>query len=654
MRTTSRAGYENLTKRLNNLYGKYVSPPDRIPLSEWAEKHIYIGGGTGPDVGPMRTAKAPYQKEILDECGNPHIRRIVLQMAAQTGKTIMQSCVGGYYMAGDPSSILAVLPSTSAAKKWHFSKLSPTIAASPILSDLLLENTILRKIYPGGYFVLVGARSVDAFRMLSVRVLLLDEVDAWPASIKEEGDPLSLARGRTTAYWNSKEILVSTPTTMGTSIIHPEFLDSDQRHFYVPCPACGQYQVLYWRSIGYDNDNPKTAHFRCQFTKETVTNEEWIAKNHYYKDRKRFKKCGKKASEAKKMEMLRKGIWVPHNPESDTPGFWLPATYSPWFSWEQLVREWVKAKLPDQQKTFIQTRLAEPWEERTDRIESHELMARQETYAAPCPEGVGFIIGSVDVQQNRLECTVWGIGKDEEVWALDHQIFYGEVYQQTAWNQLARFMNEASYANVHGARAVVNAWAIDTGAFTPHVYPFIRKMSIVGIPIYGTKGSSNYKADPTPSRPSFNREHKVNIWEIGVNEIKNILIPRMSTEPPGPGTLHIPLTVDAEFLNQLTSEERIRKTNRKSGMVEMFWKQRYPRNEILDTYVYAYAVYLMHFKNKGANIDMAVERIKTTVVPEEITEPKQEKKQEIKLEPFKPERKRQLPGQGSWYSGFGR
>ena len=614
---------------------------------------MVIGGG--PEAGPYNHRGFPYQKEILDSCGDPTVRRVVMMCASQVGKTILQGVVAGYYMAAEPSRILAVLPSNSGARKWNYSKLEPSIMATPILRNLITEHSILKKIFPGGFLVLCGAMSTDAFRMLDVRVLLLDELDAWPATIADEGSPLSLARGRTTVYWDSKEILVSTPTTVDTSLIYPEYLAGDQRKFYVPCPECGQYQVLNWKAIGYTNDDPKTAHFKCQFNDESIADEEFRDDNFYYAKDAELKSCGAKVSEAKKLHMLREGKWVAHNPEAEYPSYWLPVTYSPRFSWEQLVREWVAIRTIDQRKSFIQTRLAQPWEERTDKVESHELIARLETYKSPCPAGVGFLIGAIDVQKDRLEATVWGFSKDEECWCLDHQIFYGPVYQDTAFNQLAKFVDTASYPNAYGARAKVNAWAIDTGYSTENVYPFLKHMTMLGVSIYGVKGSSKVKQQPAPDRPYVNKAFKVNVWELGVNSIKDILITRMVEEPPGPGTLHLPLSVDGEFLNQLTAEQRVRETNKKTGEVRMYWKKIGPRNEILDCYVYAYGVYLMHFKSKNVDVEKAIEVISNTKAAEPVVEKKKPDNQiELQMPTFKAERKRNLPGNGSWYQGFGR
>jgi phage terminase large subunit GpA-like protein len=37
---------------------------------------------------------------------------------------------------------------------------------------------------------------------------------------------------------------VSTPTIAGRSAIEAAFERSDQRRYYVPCPRCGEFQIL--------------------------------------------------------------------------------------------------------------------------------------------------------------------------------------------------------------------------------------------------------------------------------------------------------------------------------------------------------------------------------------------------------------------------
>ena len=58
-----------------------------------------------------------------------------------------------------------------------------------------IGNTVLSKTFPGGILVLTGANSAVGLRSMPARYLFLDEVDAYPPSADEEGDPVALGRG---------------------------------------------------------------------------------------------------------------------------------------------------------------------------------------------------------------------------------------------------------------------------------------------------------------------------------------------------------------------------------------------------------------------------------------------------------------------------
>jgi phage terminase large subunit GpA-like protein len=55
---------------------------------------------------------------------------------------------------------------------------------------------MLSKDFPGGVLVMTGANSAVGLRSMPARYLFLDEVDAYPASVDEEGDPVALAAAR--------------------------------------------------------------------------------------------------------------------------------------------------------------------------------------------------------------------------------------------------------------------------------------------------------------------------------------------------------------------------------------------------------------------------------------------------------------------------
>ena len=62
-----------------------------------------------------------------------------------------------------------------------------------------------------------------------IRILLADEIDRYPATAGNEGDPLLLAGKRLATFWNKKEVCVSTPTIKETSRIAVEYEHSTPR-----------------------------------------------------------------------------------------------------------------------------------------------------------------------------------------------------------------------------------------------------------------------------------------------------------------------------------------------------------------------------------------------------------------------------------------
>jgi len=64
---------------------------------------------------------------------------------------------------------------------------------------------------------------------------------------------------------------------------------------------------------------------------------------------------------------------------------------------------------------------------------------------------------------------------------------------------------------------------------------------------------------------------------------------RLRIQAPGPGFVHLPEWVDAEYCEQLTAEKGVRKYLPGRGVVRQWIKTR-ERNEALDLEVYALAV----------------------------------------------------------------
>lgn len=259
-----------------------LKPPPALTLSQWADTYRVLSAESAAAPGRWNTDNAPYQREIMDAIGNPHIRKVVIMSAAQIGKTAMLMNVLGYYMHYYPAPVMVMEPTLDMAQALSKDFLAPMIRDMPVLSALVdtksrySGNTILKKNFPGGHVTIVGANSPVGLRMRPIKVLLADEVDGYPESAGTEGDPLLLAQKRQTTFWDKKTVIVSTPTIKGHSRIETEFLDSTMEEWNVPCPGCGHFQPLQWGQIKFDKDDlTKPIMYECERCGEVFGEYEW-------------------------------------------------------------------------------------------------------------------------------------------------------------------------------------------------------------------------------------------------------------------------------------------------------------------------------------------------------------------------------------------
>ena len=170
--------------------------------------------------------------------------------------------------------MLAVQPTVELAKRFSQQRIDPLIEESPVLRDRVAParsrdagNTLLSKEFPGGILVMTGANSAVGLRSMPVRYLFLDEVDAYPASADDEGAPVDIAIQRTgtaTFRGRRKIYMVSTPTLKGYSHIEAAFTEADQRHFHVPCLACGVMAPITWARIRWPEGRRADAYLVCE------------------------------------------------------------------------------------------------------------------------------------------------------------------------------------------------------------------------------------------------------------------------------------------------------------------------------------------------------------------------------------------------------
>src|ERR1041385_1274595 len=97
------------------------SPPEGLPLSDWAERNIVLSSEYAAHPGGLELFN--WQREIFDSFTDPTINEIVLMTATQLIKTMfIQSCIA-YAIAAEPGPILVGEPNTTDAQTFSRERL---------------------------------------------------------------------------------------------------------------------------------------------------------------------------------------------------------------------------------------------------------------------------------------------------------------------------------------------------------------------------------------------------------------------------------------------------------------------------------------------------------------------------------------------------
>ena len=222
--------------------------------SEWAERFGWIPAGTGAESGPVTLYG--YQRGLLDAMCDPRIPLVTVMKAARVGYTRCATLALGYHLHYDPTLCAVAQPTIPDAEDFGGSEIAPMLRETPVLAELLRplrkgekpDKATFIQLSNGASVRAVGAASDDAFRRYSARFQVADEIDGegWTPGAKSQGDKLKLFWTRGETFWNRKQIRGSTPLLEETSRIARLWAQSDQRRYFVPCPHCGEKQVLDW------------------------------------------------------------------------------------------------------------------------------------------------------------------------------------------------------------------------------------------------------------------------------------------------------------------------------------------------------------------------------------------------------------------------
>ena len=616
------------------LLARAVEPPERMSVAEWAARRRKISAdSTSPYPGDWAHERTPHLVEVMEALSPQHpATDVYVRKSAQTGFTEAALNVVGHGIEARPTKMLYLLPTRDEAQKFNRLKLEPMISATPSLRRRVVTeresgkggSTATFKRFGGGYLVVGNAGASSALQMISVQVLLCDEVTEYPDDVGGRGDPVDQAVARTKAFERKrpKRAFFSTPGVKGKCRIDAGVAKSDQRHYYVPCPHCGWLQRLEWERFRWRSDAPPHgAHMVCAAHGCVIEFKDLDAMVLHAPEGadgigRLWIKCYEDADDPAgnpapppafpPQEWAR---WRARPSKGRPPGFVFWQATSRLATWDGIAQAAIEATTPQKLRTFVQQVRGEAYEERGEAPDAEKLfLARPQRQRGSVPPGYHVLTGAVDVQGDRLEWAVYAWGPGMVSALVDWGVVEGPTERVETWARLDE-ARARSWPDAAGRRWIADLWCVDAGYRSAMAYRYCdTRGGATGrvVPIMGDQAASGPKAAvapilSTPRKTTYDWEGRpiqgaALRYDLGTWPLKTLLHDGLrlalagpdETGAPRPGSILFCRECDREFFEQIAAEAVLEATD-KAGRVRRGWVKLRARNEQTDLWCYARA-----------------------------------------------------------------
>lgn len=622
----SRALSETIARTLAVLR---VPPPMR--LSVWFDEFFYFSKESSYLEG--RQPAWPPQRGMMDMMGHQDVHHFTSRKSARVGYTKMLLAHTCWEAEHKRRNAVIYQPTDEDRDDFVTTELEPVLRDVKIMRKVMprftrrsKDNTLKKKAFTTGQLHLRGGKAAKNYRRLTVDTVKYDEFSGFDRDIEKEGSPGKLGDKRLEGAMYPKSIAGSTPKVKFNDNTEDREAEADAHlRWHVPCWHCHELHEITFggkkaaHGLKWRNDDPTTVEHICPH-------------------------CGVGMNQRQYLEVWEAGVWIdigtgawldsgriPNDVECsmrtpasldwrvcELPEHVDPATIAPmpghvsmpiWTAcapqatWQTIVEEWLAAvRLAERGdksllKTFVNTTLGETWEEKGEAADEHELQKRAEAFPlCIVPVGAILLTAGGDIQGNRAEFGVWGWNRGES-WTIDHHIIEFNPQADEDWDMVEAYILRRFPQAWHGGTLPIEAVSIDANYQTQAVLNFVRRMQAKGhFHIRAVRGEGDPAKPikgPANSQDVTWRGQKwpngVKLWQVGTKQAKDLVHGQLELVKPGPGYVHTSHELKKEWYEQLTAEQRVPVTT-PTGTQER-WIKRRPRNEVLDTRVYATHAY---------------------------------------------------------------
>jgi len=501
---------------------------------------------------------------------------VVAVMGAQMAKTdgILLNTLG-WKLDEDPQPCIYFGPTEKNVKSISKDRVDKMFRTTASLWEGLAkgkDDTVYEKFVNGMRLGFGWAGSGSELASHPAALVQIDERDQMD-DVKGQGDPVNLAKARTSTYPNGKVLVTSTPTegavetvTLDTGFTHWEpaagddiqssiwqlWQDGTRFEWAWPCPECGEYFIPRFDLLVWEE---KADPERARHTTRMACPNNGCEIEHRHKGtmncRGRFVAPGQSIDED--------GTVVGDEPANSIASFWVSGLCSNWVSWGERAHDYVKAARtgdPGEIQSAINTGLGELYRIRGDAPPWENVRECAAGYMlGDVPEDVLMLTCGVDVQQNRLVYGVRGWGEGMTSWLVDRGELWGETDQPGVWRALANLL-DSQYSDLGIALMLV-----DEGFRTNEVYEFCRQHRGRVAP---AKGRANLDKPYKAANVDVNvrgkvikggLQHWIHDDEIGKAWVHS----RIEWPADQPGAWFLPSDIDEDYCKQIVSWQRVTK-----------------------------------------------------------------------------------------------
>lgn len=588
------AAINSLMTVLQNTAEMVKGKPQRN-AAQWATESRIMPPGS-PIPGPFDTTSTPYMIPVCQAFADPAFNKITFVMGTQMGKSATMQNIIGWRLDDQPAPIIYVGPTESNINNVVEPKIMEMFRECESLWMKYDDKSPKHKKRVGGVSLrFAWAGSATELASDSAVITLVDELDRPDANATGEGSLAEIAEARGDAYIDSKLGLTSTPTHGKVSTwVHPdtglthwavaskgkvsspiwlEWEQGTKHEWAVPCPHCNDYfiprsELLWWP--GKDSES------ECSPAK--AAREARLICPH----------CGAQIEDKHRKFMNSKGVGIAPGQiarlyddehvefeqdgqttvmpfhsmihpveENNHFSIWVSGlcSFSAKKSYGYLARKLLQAIRsgePDKLLSVYNTGFGEIFAVVGEAPAWEEVYERRSSYSSgEVPDGVHWLICTVDVQKNRLVYVVrgWMLGMSSRL--IEFGELWGDTDKPEVWEELDSLMDR----QWHGKP--LDMCGVDAGYRTDEVYAWVRKHRARARALMGfQKLSKPFRmAKVEVDKKGRTRKRGDKRWDFNATSAKAWVHSRVRWERGTVGDWLLPADITEDYCKQIIAEE---------------------------------------------------------------------------------------------------